>query len=111
MFRENNVTRVRQHVVQVSWVTWVAASGRAPMDCKTPHHLNTRGCMCRAPFLRRVIKKLGAWGVSHTHVPTETRPGHVALLAGLYEDTSAVFEGWKHNPVPFDSVLNRRCVP
>jgi hypothetical protein len=60
-----------------------------------------------APFLQYAGTCIGRFGVSHTRPPTESRPGHVALTSGFYEDPSALFSGWQANRVPFDSVFAR----
>lgn len=104
----------------------VVADGLRQESLYGPDISNSSHFENMAPFLRYVIQTLvltlcktsnffsslvaskqASWGISHTRVPTESRPGHVAITAGFYEDPSAIAKGWKENPVDFDSVFNQ----
>eukprot|EP00760_Papus_ankaliazontas_P032825 PhM_4_TR5978/c0_g1_i2/m.58638/K05285/PIGN; phosphatidylinositol glycan, class N len=61
------------------------------------------------PRAKKVLHdEFGAcWGVAHTRAPTESRPGHTAMMAGFFEDPACVHTLWSEAIKPFDSVINQ----
>lgn len=60
------------------------------LQAEKAYHRNNKK---QTNYLRHIITSSGRWGVSHTRVPTESRVGHVSLMAGTYEDISAITNG------------------
>lgn len=60
-----------------------------------------------APFLRSIVEEQGAWAISLARPPTETRPGHGALMAGIYEDPGIFGQNlnWDDYLEPVDSIF------
>ncbi|XP_060573416.1 GPI ethanolamine phosphate transferase 1-like isoform X1 [Ruditapes philippinarum] len=58
-----------------------------------------------APYLRNIAEKEGTWGVSTAGIPTATRPGHVAMTAGFYEDPTSVAKDIGGGAINFDTIF------
>ncbi|KAJ1490861.1 Phosphatidylinositolglycan class N-domain-containing protein [Baffinella frigidus] len=82
----------------------IGDGGRADMVFDTRTHTDggLGGALARG-LHGKILRGETSWGVSHTRVPTESRPCHASLLGGIYEDPSAITKGWQQNPVEFDT--------
>ena len=61
----------------------------------------------KAPFLKEVVEKRGVYGVSHTKVPTETKPNFMALFSGHFSDASLALKDLYDKNILSDSVFNQ----
>ena len=61
----------------------------------------------RNGFLRNVVRNRGVYGISHTKVPTETKPCLTAMCSGHFEDASLALLELSAHTVYLDSVFNQ----
>ena len=61
----------------------------------------------KTSFLRDIVTKRGVYGISHTKVPTETKPGFTAICSGHFEDASLALKELYNKHVTLDSVFNQ----
>ena len=61
----------------------------------------------KSPFLRNVIENRGVYGISHTKVPTETKPGLTAICTGHFEDASLALQDLSSHTILSDSIFNQ----
>ena len=61
----------------------------------------------RSHFLRNIVTKKGVYGISHTQVPTETKPGFTSICSGHFEDASLALKDLYDEVVELDSVFNQ----
>jgi phosphatidylinositol glycan class N len=59
-----------------------------------------------APFLKDIVENRGVYGVSHTKVPTETKPNFIAMFSGHFSDASLALKDLYSKKVPSDSIFN-----
>eukprot|EP00762_Andalucia_godoyi_P004596 ANDGO_05140.mRNA.1 GPI ethanolamine phosphate transferase 1 len=60
-----------------------------------------------APFLHSLYtNRKAAFGIQHTAMPTESRPCHTSMFAGIFEDPSAVVTAWKEAPIWADTIFH-----
>ena len=60
----------------------------------------------QAPFIEEKLQT-ACWGVSHVTGPTQTRPTHVSMFAGVGEDPANIRNGWRTNYKPVDTIMRR----
>ncbi|XP_052267715.1 GPI ethanolamine phosphate transferase 1-like [Dreissena polymorpha] len=58
-----------------------------------------------APFIRSICEETGSWGLSFAGIPSATRPGHVAMTAGFFEDPTSVGKDIGGGSIDFDTVF------
>lgn len=61
----------------------------------------------KSPFLRNIVTNRGVYGISHTKVPTETKPGFTAICSGHFEDASLALKDLYDEVVTSDSIFNQ----
>ena len=61
----------------------------------------------KSPFLRNILQNRGVYGVSHTEMPTESKPGFTAICSGHFEDASLALQDLSNSDILTDSIFNQ----